>query len=175
MTSSFICGSNVKHQDKWWHSYGLYFTVVPRRALLLQGLRVPLGGGGLALPSEDTEIEMYTREGKLEDICGAAGWNPMENATFSLDKKWLEIRFEIPVIAQMPLSFYLFSPSAAIIPSYVPNIHAPFPGKSLNDLFSEGPTLRVLVGRWGPDTRFEIYCQDRRGFRGELLYTPRTL
>lgn len=174
MSNTCSCGSGLKHQDKWWHSYGLYFTIIPRRALQLQGLRIPIGGG-VTLTPEPPTFELYSREGKLEDHWRADGWHSMENATVSIDNEWIDIRLAVPMKAQMPLSLYLFCPSTPIIPSYVPNIHSPFPGKHLNDLFAESPPFRILVGRWGGDVRFEIYCQDRRGFRGCLLYTPTTL
>lgn len=172
MINSFTSGSTIKQQDRWWYSSGLYFSVAARFALFLKGITIPLGDA--TLPS-DFSAELYYRDGLLKDDWGADGWEAMKDAKFSFSANTLDVRFELPMVAQTPVTFYIFIPHEAVIPSYVPNWHTPFTGAHINDLFSEGPGFRVFVGRWGGENRFEIYCQDRRGFRGNLLFTRRVI
>lgn len=163
----------MKDQEKWWSSYGLFFTILPRRAILLRGFHIPLDTTSNKVLSTNFRPEIYCRPGILDERWGCTGWETVDDVCLTSENGTLKIDFKIPVIAQVPLSFYIFSATDPVIPSFVPNIHSSFTGKRLNDVFSEGQALRILVGRWGSNERFRMVPQDRRGFRGAVLYSPK--
>lgn len=170
LSMTLVVGKSLSHQEKWWASYGLYFTLVPRRALTLQGFSVP------CTEQETPVVELYQCPGRLSDDAAPTDWEAVEIVVQKQPQTLvIQLKQGMDLTAQQELTFYVFSPAKPCIPSYVPTYHEPFPGKQLNAMFDEGPAIRILTGRWGGETRFEIYRLDRRGFRGSVTFKPRVL